>query len=304
MDHRTRLLPAANYLRHLLLNEPAYRGLWMAKARRSGGSPNVTAVSAVLAEYHWQHDYLLEDEPPSNDRSYKDRVARALSARSFTPSTARLIGHAFGMKRAHLNRLLDLVVAPTPVPATWPSVNRNRRRSYRTISLHELHTIGLDRRPIEHRTICAIQALEDGVDLHHYVFDTPHARVHAVQGATADPVEPFPDRPDLWLCRLRFPRPLKAGEFRFFEYVTNFDYPAVPPHEFRRGSAYPLQTLSLRLTFSPPALPVRVTECAWPSWESEAAEVNRLELDDEHSVNLVYEDNPGGVIQGMMWEWE
>ena len=305
MDDTTRLLPAANYLRHLLLNEPAYRGLWMAKARRSGGSPNVTAVSAVLADYHWQHEYLLEGEPPSTDRSYKDRVARALSARSFTPSTARLIGHAFRMKRAHLDRLLDLVAAPASVPETWPTVGKDRTpRPYRTISLHELHTVGPDCRPSEHRTIRAIQALDDGVDVHPFVFDTPYARVHAVQGATAGPVEPFPDRQGLWMCRLHFLRPLKAGEFRFLEYVTTFDYPSVPPCELRRGSAYPLQTLSLRVTFSPPALPARVAECVWPSWESEAFEVNQLQLDDEHSINLVYEDNQPGLIQGIVWEWE
>lgn len=302
MPNRTRLLPAANYLRHLLLNEPSYRARWMVKARRRGGSPNVTAVSAVLADYHWRHEYLLDDDPPASDRSYKDRVARALSARSFTPSTARLISHAFAMTTSHRDRLLELVAAPTDLPETWPVLHTGSR-PYRTISLHELHTIGPDRKPAEHRTIHAIQALEDGVDNHGYAFDTGHARVEAMQGATADPIEPIPGRPGLWMARLRFARPLKAGEYRYFEYVTRFDYPSVPACELRRGSAFPLQTMSLRVSFHPDCLPARVQETGWDGWEGEAIELAQLNLDDENAVHVVYEDLSAGRIRGITWAW-
>lgn len=302
-----RLLAASDYLRHLLNNEPTYRGIWLSKARRSGGSPNVTAVSAVLAEYHWQNDYLLDSEPPSTDRGYKDRVARALGAKSFTPETVRLFGHAFRMKDRHVNRLLELLTSQrSDALIGWPMLGNGSAasRRYRTVSLHELHTIGPDRVPTEHRTIHAIQAIEDGVDSYVYAFDTPHVTVKAVQGARAGALEPLPGSADFWMVRLSFDRPLVSGEFRFFEYLTRFEYPMEPPSEFRRAVARPLQTLSMRVTFAPERRPTKLTQASWSSLEDKPVDIGSLSLDDEHAVYVVIEDAPAGSIHGIRWEWD
>lgn len=299
---KAQLLPAADYLRHLLNSEYAYRGIWEARARRAGGSPNVAAVSAVLAEYHWQHEYLLDDDPPASARSYKDRVSRALAAESFTPDTARLFGQAFRMRESHVSRLVHLVADPGSA-GTISATGLVLERPFRTVSLHELHWVGDDRKPVQHRTIHAIQALQDGVDSYPYGFDTPHVRVEGVQGAVAGPVESHPDHPEFWCSVLRFPRPMRAGEFRFFEYLTTFDYPEPPLPELRRCSQEPLQTLSLRVAFSPGSLPQLVERRTWEALDGYGLAVEPLELDADNAAFAVIEQVPAGVIHGITWVW-
>ena len=256
MHRRQQLLGTANYLRHLLNTRPKYRQKWLAHARRSGGSPNIDAVSRVLTEYHWSHHYLFDWDPPSSHRGYKDRVARTLAAEAISPQTLQLFVEAFDMSGTEHDNLLTILTADDAVATSWvpdefPAPTRNR--GYHTLSLHELHVVGDDGLPRSHRTIHTIQALEDGVDHHIYAFDTPDVEVRAFSGATAGPVEPLEGGEGFWCCELRFHRPLSAGQIRYFEYGTEFAYTDPPPPEMRRGSMYPLHLLSIRVEFGPGA---------------------------------------------------
>lgn len=307
MPSQPPLLAAANYLRHLLNTRASYRRLWMAHAvRSSGGSPNIGAVSRVLVEYHWANPHLVDWDPPGSHRGYKDRVARALAAEALSPQTIDLFANAFRMGASERDMLLLLLDEgdQEPVrdwhPPGFPSSTQDRK--YRTVSLQELHEVGPDRVPVAHRTIHTIEALESGVGHHLYCFDTPEVTVRAVNGATAGPVARM-EGSDYWCCRLSFHQPLSEGQIRFFEYATDFEYQEVPAPEFRRGSMFPLQMLSIRVQFHHLQLPEEIRWAHWDDMSGAPRSSRPVGLDEDHAACEVMTDVQPGLILGFTWAW-
>lgn len=307
MSGRRELVPVSNYLRHLLNTAPIYRARWLDNVQRSAGSPNVDAVSRVLLDHHAANIELYPWPLPESHRGYRDRVARALSAASFSAQTLDLFVRAFSMTEADSSMLERLLHGPQ-VDGLWNdsplgTTIDGESRAYQTTSLHEIHEVGADRLPKRHRTIHTIEALKAGVAGHDYVFDTPNARVHAVAGADAGPVEPYEMIKGFWRCHLSFREPLQQGQVRFFEYVTEFAYEDAPPPEMRRGSQFPLQMLSLRATFDPEAIPSAVWWTRWPKLDASPDMIEKVELDEELAACKVRFDLEPGDIWGFVWEW-
>lgn len=294
------LVRASDHLRSLLNHEARYRRRWAVHARRQGGSPNVDAVSAVLVDHLWRHP---GDRAPSSLRSLRDRVARALDAHTFTPQTANLIADAFDFTPAHRDQLLAYLSIAMATAAS-PAGAQGSTLPHRTLSLHELHRVGPDRSPVEHRTVHTLQALVDGVSSYRYAFDTDRAVVDAVRGATTSgQLLPHPTVDGYWYCILEFSRPMRAGEVRVFEYVTKLSYDVPPAPEMRRAMNPQLQSLSVRVDFDRTCVPTEVWWCKWEDADQSPTERKRVMVDEFLSVSA-HVDRAGNSLVGFSWSFD
>ena len=229
----------------------------------------------------------------------RDRVHRAFRAETLTPETLHLFIDAFDMRpadAAELKRLLFDAGSTTSSPLP--------ERTYRTLSLQELHVLGPDGLPAEHRTLHSVEALTPGLDCYPYTFDSPDVTVRAESGATAGPVEPCPPHPGFWQVQFHFSKPMEVGEVKIFEYVTTFNYEAPPPPEFRRGAGPTgLSSLSMRVQFHPERVPARATWSRWSDPQSEdATTIDEVTLDGDRSAHRFVANLQNEVV-GFTWEW-
>ena len=294
---RSELVPAATYLRAVLTGDQRYSARWSQHARRMHGSgPNVDAVSRVLVEHRWSNP---ADREPKHLRSMRDRVRRAFHAETFTPDTLHLFIDAFDMRSTDAEKLRRLLF---DIQSTRSS--ELPEQTYRTLSLQELHVLGPDGLPAEHRTLHSIESLTDGLESYAYTFDSPDVIVRAESGASAGPIEPCPPHPGFWQVRFHFHEPMAAGEVKIFEYVTSFRYETPPPPEFRRGAGPTgLSSLSMRVRFHEARLPSSVTWSRWSSHRSdESPEGEAINLDGERSAHRFVSSLRDEVV-GFTWKW-
>ena len=286
----------ATYLRSVLTGDQRYSARWSQHARRMRGSgPNIDAVSRVLVEHRGSN---AADREPRHLRSMRDRVRRAFRAETLTPDTLHLFIDAFDMRPAdarELKRLLFDAGSTTSSPLP--------ERTYRTLSLQELHVLGPDGLPAEHRTLHSIEAIAD-LDSYPYTFDSPDVTVRAESGATAGPIEPCPPHPGFWQVRFHFAEPMKAGEVKIFEYVTSFNYEAPPPPQFRRGAGPTgLSSLSMRVQFHEACVPQSVTWSRWSNHQSDdQTTVEEVVLDGDLSAHRFVSSLQNEVV-GFTWAW-
>lgn len=290
-------MPVATYLRSILTGDQRYSALWSQHARRMRGSgPNIDAVSRVLVEHRWSNP---ADRAPKHLRSMRDRVRRAFQAETLTPDSLHLFIDAFGMRDADANELKRLLfdadsAASSPLP----------ERTFRTLSLQELHVLGPDGLPAEHRTLHSIEALSPGLASYPYTFDSPDVTVRAESGAIAGPIEPCPPHPGFWQVRFQFSEPMAAGEVKIFEYVTKFNYQDPPPPQLRRGAGPTgLSSLSMRVQFHEDRIPEQVTWTRWGDHRSDIATAEDLvPLDGERSAHRFVQSLQNEVV-GFTWSW-
>ena len=67
----------------------------------------------------------------------------------------------------------------------------------------------------------------------------------------------------MWAVDITLPRPLQAGETTSVVYETSFAYDKPPDPEFRRAALTRVDSVNLKVTFDPDALPQAVW---WAQW--------------------------------------
>lgn len=296
---------AGAYLRLLLQRDGRYRRTWRRHLRRErpGGALNQDAIARVLADHAFDNG-----DDNADHRSLNDTVRRALG-NQLSSAALDLFIDAFAMDESDadtLRRLLDgrsgaVVVSDVMLPT---ALTDRPEPGYETRSLHEVHRLGPDGLPAEHRTSHVIRSAVPDLDSYLYLFDTSAALVEIDYGGTSGELQRFDEQ--LYGVAIRLTKPLALGETARIEYRTTFGYTSAPPPEFRRAALRrPIQNLSLRVEFHPHRLPKAVWWGEWAHLNNHAAQATHDEpaaLNKNHSVerNLDYVEH---AIVGFHWSW-
>lgn len=302
-DALPRAAAAGEYL-NVLLNA-RYRRVWESHAanRPRTSGVQVSTVTKVLA-----HHLGYSEEQTAQCRRLRDEVRDALRGVELTPASLRQIIDAFAMSDADAEQLWALargegsikLVTGTALPppglydATGP-------RRHETMSLHEVHQVGPDRKPASHRVVQMLRATEDGVDYYPYIFDTNAVTVVLRTGGAPGRLYRIDDA--FFGMNIQFPQPLRTGETTLLDYVTTFNYDELPSPELRRGTFHEIDKFMLEVRFSPKAVPRQVF---WAEWDSFAHNViirrQPVELDQAFAAHS-YHEHISRTIVGFYWEW-
>ena len=298
---------AGAYLTGLLKSPGRYRRRWERASLTSVGPDQIhlPAVCAVVAEYLIDAGELSESDPAPT-RRIKDRIRRALSGEVLTPSTVRAFAGGFGFEPGDVERLEALLSGSSQVRvlsgtfAGPPGLDAHRQ--HRTISLHEHHYVDADRLPYRHRTTQVIEATEDGMSTHRYVFDSTALTVDVLHGGSVSGPA-FVVGGGLYGLDIVLTRPLNKGETTSLDYETRFAYPSPPAPEFRRaGLARVVENIDILVQFDPGAPPKRVYFSTWEALDAPAASDTPMELESDGSVH-VYLARLDHAIAGFRWVW-
>ena len=296
----------AEKLRTLLSRPGTYRNRWLRHQSRQppAGRLNQSAIAHVLAAHLWESGQVSDTETDLA-RRLKDTVSRALSGRVLAAATLQLFVEAFEFAADDAS---DLWAGFGGVPRGRVSVVRPGRsgpaapaRTYRTIALHEFHTVGADHLPTEHRTVQVIEA-NDRVDRYRYRFDTTAAAVSVVRGGTVSPV--YEDElSGIYCVDITLIDPLSAGETGSFEYRTIFAYRTPPEPIFRRAALGRVENVEINVQFAAEGLPRQVRWCVWDAYDSPAPSSSvEVALRADASVHRYVEALEGAAV-GFAWEW-
>jgi hypothetical protein len=302
-DALPQAVAAGEYLNVLL--DARYRRVWESHATnaRRTSHVQVTAVTKVLA-----HHLGYSEEQTTQYHRLRNEVRDALRGVQLTPASLGQIIDAFAMSDVDAEQLWALargegsikLVTGTALPppglydATGP-------RRHETMSLHEVHQVGPDRKPASHRVVQMLRATEDGMDYYPYIFDTNAVTVVMRRGGTPGRLYRIDDA--FFGMNIQFPQPLRAGETALLDYVTTFNYDELPPPELRRGTFHQIDTFMLEVQFDPRAVPKQVF---WAEWDSFAHNVitrrQPVELDQALAVHS-YHEHISKAIVGFCWDW-
>jgi hypothetical protein len=262
----------------------------------------INAVAGVVAGYL---EYSADQT--SDYRHLKDRVRGALHGRELTSTGLSQIIAAFAMSQADADQLWALargdgtikLVTGNALPpdglyeATGP-------RRHETISLHEVHQVGPDRRPASHRSIQTLRAIEDGLDYYPYIFDTNAATVVVHRGGT--PGRLYRVDESFYAMNIQLAQPLHLDETALLDYVITFNYDDLPPPELRRGTFHVIDKLMLEVRFDPAAVPSKIYWAEWDRFDGVITRRQPLELDQALAVHC-YHEHISQTIVGFNWEW-
>lgn len=294
-----------------LLRQPGrYRSSWQRYARSATPTDavNQAAVARVLAEYLWDEG-LVSDRDHHLPRRLKDQVSRALAGRFLPPTTLRTFIEAFGIAESDADelwsRLLDrprgrLTVVP-PARRLAEAGSAEVALAYRTIALHEMHTVGAQQLPVRHRTMQGIEATGD-LTHYRYAFDTAAVAVEVVRGGRAGPVLTRPQG-DYHFVDIELVAPLHAGQTASLEYEAVFAYGTAPEPEFRRFALGRIENVEINVTFHPDAVPRSVAWAVWTSPESrQPRSLTPVTLSPDGSAHRFVDVLVSSGV-GFVWSW-
>lgn len=294
---------ASAYLRYLLQERPDYARLWQARARRATGL-NQSAVAATLAEHLWETGQA-DDRDVAVPRRLKDVVSRALAGRYLSARTLTLFIDAFGITPedaatlwalrlgSSLGETLPVVQGHAQPPREMPPPR------HQTLSLHEVHFLGPDGLPAEHRTTQVLRAMEE-MDRYPYRFDTDVAVVQVLRGGRAGPLRRS-EIPGLFVVEIELSRRLSPGETAALEFRTVFAFRSPPPPLFRRAAYQRVDNVELAVQFHPARLPVSVQWCQWDRHDDDEPRVAEdVQLDADRGVHR-YLPRLEKAVVGFRW---
>ena len=297
MPDDDRASQACAYLRMLLAGPGDYRARWEKQVDRSvPGELSYPAVAAVLTE-----SATLPDA--------EQLVATVLDGHALTLPELELFVEAFAIRSRHAHRMRELLRGSPAVRvlsggACVEDLSRaGRTPGHETLSLHELHTVGADGRPVEHETIQVVKATVDGLESYPYRFDTDELVVDVVRGGR---VGEHLYRVDDYLygIDILLDRPLNTGETALLQFHTTFAYRCDPPPELRRGVLRQVSDLTIWVRFHAARVPVRVWQARWDRLDqARVIEQQEAELDSELSVHARFGPVEGAIV-GFWWEWD
>jgi hypothetical protein len=294
---------AGEYLNVLL--GARYRRLWERQAVHVPRTSQVqiSAVAGVVAR-HLEYS----DEQTTEYRRLRNRVRSALRGLELTTTGLAQIIEAFAMNTVDADQLWALargdgtikLVTGTALPppglyeATGP-------RRHETISLHEVHLVGPDRKPASHRVVQTLRALTDGMDYYPFIFDTNAATVVVHRGGT--PGRLYRVDESFFAMNIQLNQPLQTEETALLDYGTTFNYDEVPPPELRRGTFHQMDKFMLEVRFDPAAVPQRVYWAEWDSFDHNVI-IRRqaVELDQALAAHC-YHERISQTIVGFCWDW-
>ena len=307
MVARPETLPGASaageYLNVLL--GARYRPLWERQSRQAPRTSQVqiNAVAGVVARH-----LEFSDDQVADYRQLRNRVRSALRGLEMTTTGLSQIIEAFGMNAADAEQLWALARgdgtiklisgSALPPPGLYEATGQRR---HETISLHEVHQVGPDRKPASHRVIQTLRALVDGMDYYPYIFDTNAATVVVRRGGTPGRLYRVDD--SFFAMNIQLPEPLRAGETASMDHVTTFNYDELPPPELRRGTFHQIEQFMLEVRFDPAAVPQQVYWAEWDSFDNNVI-IRRqpVELDQALAAHS-YHERICKTIVGFCWDW-
>jgi hypothetical protein len=286
---------ACAYLRMLLVRPGEYRSLWGKHAGATqAGELCYPAVAAVLAELTTVADADA-------------LAATVLDGRGLGADQLELFIDAFGIRARHAHRLRELLRGSPAVRLLSGGAGAHLEQiagapGHETLSLHELHTVGPDGRPVEHETIQVIKARVDGLASYPLRFDTDELVVEVVRGGRVGEhlyqVNDYLHGVDIVLDR-----PLAAGQTALLQFHTSFAYAADPPPELRRGVARAVNDLTIWVRFHPDRVPARVWQARWDRLDqARVVEEAEAELDSELSVHARFGAVSSAIV-GFHWSF-
>ncbi|MDQ0121014.1 hypothetical protein J2T22_004227 [Pseudarthrobacter defluvii] len=286
----------------LLLERPAYRRRWKAKVGNMilGAGLNQKAVCEVLAEQAWEEGF---DQTP---RQLKDRVSRALGPRpgAISGETLRWFIGGFAMTPEDAQYLWSA----TDVDDNGVTLLGSKGlgvpppRDYRTVTAQEIHRLGPDGIPYQHRSNLILEAT-DRFSFYPFISSTDAVSVEPMRGARIVG-KPYKINDELTAVNIRLHEPVLRGETVSLEYVTQFLYVSAPPPEFRRGVAITgVETLEICVCFHPECLPTRVWWCTWAGLEKAIVSEEPVRLESDGSVTRVARRLSGTMV-GFRWSFE
>ena len=293
----------------LLTEYAPYRRRWQehpkAQHLHPGGEIHQGAVCELIAEYLWDSGEVPEDDRDL-PRRLKDIVSRALSGKVLAPRTLTNFINAFHISDLHAAELWALRSGgdPARLSIVRPSSSLPERPgsalSFQTISLHDLHVVGADGLPVQHRSVHVIRALDE-LDRYPYWFDTDAAVVEVLRGGIAGPMYRTPE-PGVFGVDIILTRPLSAGETASLEYCTTLHYTTPPPREYRRATRRRVANVEIHVQFSQMLLPTRVCLATWDNLhDTHPATEHEVALEPDGSVHTYLDDLEG--IVGFRWDF-
>jgi len=303
--------PAARTAGHLrfLLRRYDYKIMWAGRAGRTQlDEIHQGAVAEVLASY------LRRNADDANDhaiegRQLKDRVGRALAGRTLSKETLDLFVNAFDMTEDDRRDLVALWTGSSKVfvlagtEGVPPDVVETLKLpGYRPVSVHEHHVIGEAGLPIRHQTMQVLRALRNGVDRYRYHFDTDAVTVHTGPGCqeVLGPVHEV--RPEIFSVDILLAKPLDTDDTISIEYTTTFDYRTAPEPIFRKAVQGRIESVDLRVQFSPRKTPHRIWWTVWETLDGPPVEQVSVDLDNQLTTQRYLEEMEN-IIAGFRWEW-
>jgi hypothetical protein len=293
---------AGQYLRELLRHEP-YRRRWLRYGAERERDVHQVAVAKVLAAY------LQDTGDDVESAQLTRRVSRALRGEVLSRETLELFIAAFDISAEHADQLwrqwqgteLARVVAGD-LP-TLSSTENGRAVRFTTVMLHEFHYLGPDGRPLRHRTLHTIRALQDGLATYKYGFDTSEVKVDRIGGGV--PGTPYQRSENIWAVDVDLARTLPAGGEHSLEFEITFHYAEAAEPVFRRVAHERFENVAMRVEFHPGRLPRQVWWTEWQDYrEPDSPILHRqpVSLDAEHAVYHRL-DVMDRAVAGFAWEF-
>lgn len=294
---------AGEYLNVLL--GARYRPMWESQSRQAPRTSQVqiNAVAGVVARH-----LAYADDQTADYRKLRNRVRSALRGLEMTTDALGQIIAAFAMNAADAEQLwalargdgtIKLITgAALPPPGLYEATGPRR---HETISLHEVHQVGPDRKPASHRVVQTLRALTDGMDYYPYIFDTNAATVVVRRGGT--PGRLYRVDESFFAMNIQLDQPLQTDDTASLDYITTFNYDELPPPELRRGTFHKIDKFMLEVRFDPGAVPQRVYWAEWDSFEtSQIIRRQPVELDQALAAHS-YHERICQTIVGFCWDW-
>lgn len=302
-DALPQAVAAGEYLNVLL--DARYRRVWVSHSTNAPRTSRVqiTGVTKVLAAH-----LGYADEQSTEYRRLRREVRDALRGVELTSTGLGQIIDAFAMTDADAEQLWALargegsikIVSGTALPPAGLYTATGPRR-HETMSLHEVHQVGPDRKPASHRVVQMLRAVDDGMDYYPYIFDTNAVTVVMRMGGTPGGLYRIDDA--FFGMNIQFPQPLRIGETALLDYVTTFNYDEPPPAELRRGTFHEIDKFMLEVRFDPRAVPQRVFWAEWDSFDHNVITRRQpVELDQALAVHS-YHEHISKTIVGFCWDW-
>jgi hypothetical protein len=293
-----RVKQACAYLRLLLLRPGDYRDRWAAgvDADRVQDPDEIDhgAVAGVLSDAGTPMD--------------SDTVRRALTGVDLSPAVLDAFIAGFGLSARHAERLRDVLRGTEATRVITGDAFRPAEVYHRgppgheTLALHDMHILGPDGRPAEHKTIQVIRSITDRLESYLYLFDTDELTVEVTRGGKiGQRIYRLGER--VYAMDIVLDRPLLRGESSLIQLHSTFFYSSPPANEFRRALSRATRDVSLWVSFHPHRLPSRVWAASWDALDhARIIQREPAELDDERSVNRRFDVVEGSIV-GFYWEW-
>ena len=252
-------------LRDLLAADPRYRRLWRARVKRAHSDLSQAAVAEVIALHLWDCGER-SDSATSLARELKDRVSRALNGTALSSQTLSWFIAAFDIDASDESRLWATFSGRGNIQTGIAHTLRRRRemvkrQCHRTVSLVERYTVDQNGSLVLRRTLHAIRAVEDGVDIYIFNHEPEASQIEVLHGGELG--RRYEYGGGLSSVEILLDEPLAKSECTALEYRTHFAPGLTCLTEVRRAAFARAENIDLAVEFDGARRPQRAWWCVW-----------------------------------------